>query len=85
MSRHVLYESESTSELVERAAMHLSRVASHAVRLSVTQEFPWFTLTRLGSNLDLPVFGSLVQHEISSLDHAAIEAIHEPDKVLPGM
>nr|CAD7445027.1 unnamed protein product [Timema bartmani] len=30
--------------------------------------------TRLGSNLDLPVIGSLVQHEISAFDHLATEA-----------
>nr|CAD7432874.1 unnamed protein product [Timema monikensis] len=31
--------------------------------------------TQLGSNTDLPIFGSLVQHEISTLDHVAIEDV----------
>nr|CAD7440960.1 unnamed protein product [Timema bartmani] len=30
--------------------------------------------TQLGSSSDLPVFGSLVQHEINALDHVATEA-----------
>nr|CAD7607618.1 unnamed protein product [Timema genevievae] len=47
--------------------LHGRRVENHLEKLH-----PQYT--RAGSNPDLPVFSSLVQHEISALDQAATEA-----------
>nr|CAD7588732.1 unnamed protein product [Timema genevievae] len=56
-----------------------SRRQGKYIRIRVEGE--WKTIweshtkcSRWGSNPDLPVFGSLVQHEISALDHVATEA-----------